>query len=1500
MKRQQILASMLALGLLLALAVGLSLAQGPQSFPRSHTTLRPQQPCPDTYEPNEDFTGAWPLSPGKIHSYICDGSDLDYFKFPVTAGSVIYLHLYDLPADYNLCLFDPAQAQVVCSENGGVLEESIEATASSSGDHYALVYGVQGACDSANSYTFELQVIEQELPDLIITGVWSEEGYYPQTRDICYQIRNIGDAVDPAGHETVLSIDGTPSAGDTVTVALAHGERLNRCFTLPWQCSPPKDIVKVCADNQNYITESDETNNCITGTWQCDTTPPTIISGPVASQIGQTSATVSWTTDEDSDSQVQFGSKAGKYEGQESDATPSTKHEILLTDLKPAAVYHYIVESTDASGNTVTSGEGFFETDPVQAGEPPDMTSPTVTRVEGDRELYKITVPVSDALGIERVEFYMDERLIGIDYSADLLPGAHLKSAPAGTDAAASQYEFRLDPASLKMSRTSFFDTQHTFVAKAFGLSGLMNTKSVFYAPDFELADINLRVWPSYDQTLYVDGPGGTVPAGTTIDVSVRASEDEWECKWVPLTGDMFCGDVEHAVDRVVFEIDGTTVHTSYPSDDDDFDHAYSWDVAGLGVGTYSIRVTAYASDGGALTSVRTLTVEPGEPSLDISRSVTRVDNYFRVSLTMENEGTATAGVSHVRDNATGFQAIVTSTAYYSVIPEYWVETKHCDVEIDVFTGTAEAIMIPPGESVTVEYLAVPILYSDLSMFDYGVGVRDEVKVWDQGGFCRWRFDRPESLTLQVSLAKWASDYLIVTHPRNLFLDNGSRSDVDELLSKMAELAQLKSGILGYVSVWGADSVLDQIQEWGIWMECSDGTDCHFLSNGYVLIVGEAEIIGSWNATGFGWRGDVHYTDLNYGDTGGDWYDPELIVGRVIGNNARELMVPLQTSINVHHDEPNYHFTKSRALVVSGRGDGVTEFETSVDDISSILRRVGSPFAWGSVTTKKQRHVEDVEGLNITWVFTSSIPTLGRDVIFYRDHCGAFGWGDGSTVIDTGHFPLDFGERRPFVFACCCQAGRYEALGAIGIAEAFLQNETGVYIGSTENSYTSPNNEACRWFFDRWTDSSESIGQSFKALKRHLDRRDGWYWAAEYNLYGDPKYGTLATVARLASQADVAATEPITSVDVVVPDYEVTTTIESEHHVRIPGGDMLLEEEKPLVPIFYTEVEYAQGYRVQDVLLTDRSGLTTTTGLVIPVALMTVDSTAAVPSSPISDGEEWWPEPEQVFDWSIRENPDGSSTLVIEMYPFYYNSLTTNVEFYKNYSFDVQVISSTVKIASLITDENAYSQGDEVLIDLSLNSAGDAQDVIVNAVVKTQTGDVVDGLLLQSLKGLTGTASFSPQWDSTGFEPGYYTIEAEVRDSAGNVLDRKMEQFRLGIYAGEVATFTATPTFFDIGDTISVSLVFSNTGTVPITGTAIIQVQDDGGEVVKDFSHAVTNLAVANLIAFDDAWDTSGAAEGPYTVVGYVLYDSRATSIETITVSTETYIYLPIVLRNFQ
>jgi hypothetical protein len=1900
---------------------------------RPHLIVAYEVPtCEDPYEPNESFEKAWTLSPGTIESYICcDGTDYDYFTFLADAGDLIQLDLYDLPSDYNLCLFDPTRNQIDCSQNGGTAAETIEETAANSGHHYALVYGHQGACDSDKPYTLDISVTggcnavtgldidgpttvisgtaatftatvsppavstpityswqateQSELeqaraftqttitftwdvfgaktievtaincggtvsathaltvegkPDLTITDVWRENG------QICYQIRNVGEGTAPMWHYGGLSIDGTPVADHLIETTLAPGERLNRCFEYQWQCAFPKDTISVCADIQDAVAESDETNNCREEVWACDTTPPKITSGPVVSQITQDSARVSWQTDEGSDSVVKFGTYAGEYENQESDATHSTEHGILLTDLKPATVYHYVVKSTDASGNTVTSGKGFFESEPEQVGEPPSISSPTVARVEGDRELYRVTISASDPLGVERVEFYLDDKLIGIDYSPS------------------SPYEFYLDPAALKVSRADFFGEEHTIRARAFGLSGLMSEQSIVYQPEYEPPPINLHVRPNYHPTLYVD-PGGTLPAETTIDVRARAAEYEWNCTWLvglagielpPGVSPQRCWEVEHAVDRVIFEVDGSTECVSSPSDDNDFWHECTWDVSGLGVGTYHLQVVAYASDGSSVLTSRYLHVEVGEPSLDVSRSVSRIDNHFQVELTVENRGTASEMFGRIEDSLFGFQPIEDEAENYEVTSYYSPRTRHCDVEIDVSTDAGgDIITLGPGESITVDYVAVPILYPetvDSTLIDYTIGA-EPVRIVDYWGGGEYEhevgsFDRPRTIPYEVFLAKRASDYLIVTNPINLFLTNPSRDSVNELLSAMAELAQRKSGILGYVS-YGAHEAKDQIKAWGrTTMRGSDGVEGHYLSNGYLLIVGETEIVPSWTVDipDMDWSGDkttkeIPFSDLPYADTVGNDGAPDLIVGRLIGDSAEALARPIEASLRVAeglgfdrsfgvatsgsegswedfapsarriqtvlddqmddgasayhwsrwiHKEPismegggfDLSMTRNDGFILADvDGDGESEMVV-VDDRSDecIVYQYGDLDAWSTtpsdafdcrftpydglaagdidgvhtedeiiVATDESdtiaifndgpRHTPgssfpefdvdvdhwDVVTTGDVWgddrdeiilattddygtVYVYSYETGGTypelilrdtmdyvsftpwdgfgvgnvsgvvfskdeivvandstDRIYIYDHTGtnigeidadpfthydglAVGDMDGdgmdefATIIDDvidgkrrffvfnndgwywdaaeeawkirhggrhklyarslefdgirttargsnhdgfdigdidgdgeaealvarqgdnklsvldGHYsrgwmdrylppiqsdgpdtdiftlrghgspvscsPFETGDigrvdfdAHPLVLGLTCLSGNYEGDwwwikdgsrednhdGDDGFAEAFFDSGAAAYIGATHVSSSRQNKAAGPAFFRSWG-WHESAGLAFAQYER--DRAgtgsESWqYWVTEYNYYGDPKFGAVddSTVsdAALVTGGEGIGETPPTTLEVSIPAYEVDV-IGDEDHVEIPEGDLLLEEGKPQVPYYTVDVELPAGYEVRSVEMVERTGLSTTEGLNLPLMSMRLDCACSEWAGATSSaaGEEWFPT--QDFDWRVVPGAD-SSTLLIMIYPFFYNELTTGVRFYQQYSFDIEYTTSSVAVADLSTDKTVYHQGDTVMIDARLTNSGDAQSVVVDASIERYGSDeTVDGLLLRALDGLAGDASFSPRWESAGFGPGHYYVQLVIRDTDGNTLNAETQSFQLGLSSGEVTQLTAAPESFDVGDSVDVSMVFSNTGTIPITGTAVIQVRDGDGEVVEDFRHDVANLAASDAVTIEEMWDTSGAEGGAYDVVGYVLYDSKSTTIKRATVSSEIHVYLPLVLRN--
>jgi hypothetical protein len=86
-----------------------------------------------------------------------------------------------------------------------------------------------------------------------------------------------------------------------------------------------------------------------------DTTSPTV-SALRADPLPDGTAVVSWRTSEPSDSRVQFGTAPGSLTDSRVDAAAVTSHSVVLTNLKPRAVYWYRVVSQDAAGNQTATG----------------------------------------------------------------------------------------------------------------------------------------------------------------------------------------------------------------------------------------------------------------------------------------------------------------------------------------------------------------------------------------------------------------------------------------------------------------------------------------------------------------------------------------------------------------------------------------------------------------------------------------------------------------------------------------------------------------------------------------------------------------------------------------------------------------------------------------------------------------------------------------------------------------------------------------------------------------------------------------------------------------------------------------------------------------------------------------------------------------------------------------------------------------------------------------
>jgi hypothetical protein len=85
-----------------------------------------------------------------------------------------------------------------------------------------------------------------------------------------------------------------------------------------------------------------------------DTTAPVTSAVAATANVNGT-ATVTWTTNESSDSRVDYGTDPANLTPSATNPALVTSHSVQLTGLTPGATYHYRVRSSDESGNAATS-----------------------------------------------------------------------------------------------------------------------------------------------------------------------------------------------------------------------------------------------------------------------------------------------------------------------------------------------------------------------------------------------------------------------------------------------------------------------------------------------------------------------------------------------------------------------------------------------------------------------------------------------------------------------------------------------------------------------------------------------------------------------------------------------------------------------------------------------------------------------------------------------------------------------------------------------------------------------------------------------------------------------------------------------------------------------------------------------------------------------------------------------------------------------------------------
>ena len=105
---------------------------------------------------------------------------------------------------------------------------------------------------------------------------------------------------------------------------------------------------------------------------------PLVISAVSAGNVTTNSATITWTTNAPSSSQVEYGASTNYGSQTATDSTLVTSHSVTLTGLSAATLYHFRVKSKTATGQPVASADFTFTTGSITVGDGPVITDKKV------------------------------------------------------------------------------------------------------------------------------------------------------------------------------------------------------------------------------------------------------------------------------------------------------------------------------------------------------------------------------------------------------------------------------------------------------------------------------------------------------------------------------------------------------------------------------------------------------------------------------------------------------------------------------------------------------------------------------------------------------------------------------------------------------------------------------------------------------------------------------------------------------------------------------------------------------------------------------------------------------------------------------------------------------------------------------------------------------------------------------------------------------------------
>jgi len=315
----------------------------------------------------------------------------------------------------------------------------------------------------------------------------------------------------------------------------------------------------------------------------------------------------------------------------------------------------------------------------------------------------------------------------------------------------------------------------------------------------------------------------------------------------------------------------------------------------------------------------------PTPPPIGVSREVRRVGTYYEVKLTITNNTGSRLRRLELTDYSTGFGCVNDLTLLHGTTG---ASARDLTSRPATDSATLSAKMTATLEGFDARgvlklcYHVVPMLFKLPVGATHTIGdsLRINYRIGDDW-FVR-RSVRPAAAD-DVDQAFAAADYLLVTNPKQLYAvcPAGRCDEVDHLLTSVARLAKEKSGVLGYIpQAWDGARLRREVQLTAARNRLAPGWG----DGGYLLLVGNFDVVPGDEPT------DYLYSDLDRDGL------PELRVGRIIGDDAQRLAIPIDNSIAQWRGLSGHRYDGTDVLFITGY-EGQETFVHDAEAIKSVF-----------------------------------------------------------------------------------------------------------------------------------------------------------------------------------------------------------------------------------------------------------------------------------------------------------------------------------------------------------------------------------------------------------------------------------------------------------------------------------------------------------------------------------------------------------------------------------